>query len=205
MIEIPVIVRLNTRKHHFSSLRSEIFQWSEMEWENVREELKQLGNNQFDVYTGKLSVEAICKETLLLLSGGKIKTRDDLRKWLGTKGYRILLLSDHSRWIVRECELPGFLVHVHPGRNQLLAGRIKASHLKTAIALIHELKNEVFSYFKLTTEQINAARKEKLGLSPVKSAVDSCKIKETLLFVLTGQQNRSNENFIIFQDESINF
>lgn len=182
MIGTPVFVRFNARKHHFSFLRSRIIQWSQMEWDKVIEELQQLGNNQFDVYTGKLSVDAIRHETACQLSERKIETGDDLRKWLGTKGYRTLLLSDYSRWIVRECESAGFLAHVHPGRNQPLARRIKASHLKTAIALIYELKNEAFLCDRLTTDQINAVRKEKLGLSPVKSASDSYRIKETLLF-----------------------
>jgi hypothetical protein len=177
------MVRLNALKHHFSFLKSRIDAWKGMEWAQVKEELLQLGNNQFDIYTGNLTEDEICREAGDYLLKNQIQSRDDLHKWLGKTGYKTFVLSDQSKWIVRESDSSRIFAHIHPARNQKMVRRIKSSHVKTAIAVMHESNKNLLPVSDYNTVQINAIRTERTGLSPVRSIEESRKILEIFRFL----------------------
>jgi hypothetical protein len=177
------LIRLNALKHHYSYLKSRIEDWSGMEWDIVWEELMELGNNQFDIYTGSLTVREICRETEDYLSTKKITPRVDLHHWLEKAGYKTLLLSDESKWIIRESDSPLTPAHIHPARIQKMVRRMKSSHVKTAIALMYETKVNSLNVTDCNTSQINAIRTEKTGLSPVRSIEESKRILDTYRFL----------------------
>jgi hypothetical protein len=176
-------VKMNALKHHASFLRFRLGQWREKPWNKVKEELQEVGNNQFDVYTGELTVDEILTQVGEILTLNQLKNRADLQKWLGKACYKTILLSDHSRWVIREGEAELKPVHLHPGRHQAYVKRIRATHLKTAVALIYENKENSSSLQDCTTQKINHIRITHLELSPVKSVEDCHRILETITFL----------------------
>jgi hypothetical protein len=177
------LVRLNALKHHYFFLKSKMEEWIGMEWAQVREELLQLGNNQFDMYTGNLTEDEICREAGEYLLKNQIQSRTDLHKWLGKSGYKTFVLSDQSMWVVRESGSSQISAHIHPARNQKMVRRIKSSHVKTAIAIIYETKMNTLTVSDYNTLQINAIRTGRTGLSPVRSIEESRKILEIFRFL----------------------
>jgi hypothetical protein len=175
--------KLNTLKHHALYLRSRLEHWRKLSWSAVKEELLKLGNNQFDVYTGELTVDEIGRQVNQILLQHNLKKRSDLQKWLGKQGYRTVQLSDQSKWVIRESESEDIPVHLHPARNQDCVKRIRAVHLKTAVALIHEKKRITSALLDCTTEKMNTLRIDRLELSPVRSVEDCHKILETVTFL----------------------
>jgi hypothetical protein len=193
MSETSLIVRLNALKHHCHYLESRIVDWKNMDWGMVREELLELGNNQFDMYTGELEVQDICQEVEEYLLKNRVLTREDVHTWLGKAGYKTIQLSDRSLWIIREGELSSEPVHIHPARHQTMVKRMKSTHVKTAVAIIIETGGQDNSYINFNTMNINIIRSEKIGLSTVKSVKESNKILETLFFFTRHPSNSENK------------
>jgi hypothetical protein len=183
METVHSLVRLNTLKHHLSFLKSRIDSWKGMEWNLVWEELLELGNNQFDIYFGNLDVGEICREVQDLLVKNQILSRSDLHSWLGKTAYKNLVLSDGSKWIVRESDSSNTPVHIHPARNQKTVRRIKSSHVKTAVAIIFETKVNSLPISDYNTLLINDIRTKRTCLSPFRSIEESKKILDTLKFL----------------------
>ena len=185
-------IRFNALKHHLGFLRKEIYRWKALEWPRVAEELLKLGNNQFDLYAGLLPVAAILGGTSQILITNGAAEREQLRTWLGKKGYRSFVLSDGSRWVVRESGHDG-LAHIHPARHQPLVQRVKASHLKTIVALLWSLTDplsltDANQPLEWSTPFINQIRRERLGLSPVRSLEESRRIAQTFRLILGPDQ-----------------
>lgn len=176
-------IRFNALKHHHGYFITRLEQWEKWPWDRVAAEIQELGSNQFDVYTGALNPEEISDETADQLISNGIVTGDMLEKWLGKQGYRTMVLSDGSKWVVRLGEDPLKYIHVHPGRQQKLVQRIKASHLKTAVGLYMEPDDARTATDKEATALINRVRTTLLGLSPVRSASESRRILQTLTFL----------------------
>jgi hypothetical protein len=176
-------VKLNPLKHHLGFLKARMECWKEMEWEEVREEILELGNNQFDMYKGYLTVRQICEEADQHIRISGIHNREELQKWLGRIAYRSVLLSDGSKWIIRESDSPALPAHIHPARYQECVIRVRSTHLKTAVALIYENRKCRPAVPDPGTGFVNRVRTEKLSLSPVRSVNDSRRILETLRFL----------------------
>jgi hypothetical protein len=180
------MVKLNPLKHHLGFLKDRMESWKGMEWEEVYEEIQELGNNQFDMYTGPLSAERICAETGQILCASGISTKKALHEWLGRIAYRSVRLSDGSKWIIRESEFPDTPAHIHPARYQPCVKRLKSTHLKTALALMYENRHNWPDLPDQGTGYINSVRSGILGLSPVRSVDESKRILETVKFLATG-------------------
>ncbi len=176
-------VRFNALKHHLRYLLSAAEEWKEQDRALVSERLLELGNNLYDIYTGELEVEILCESVASLLRESGIRSGDDYRCWLGLKRYATVTMSDCSGWILREGRTGGFRIHLHPARNQPLVRRVKASHMKTAVALLLESGVHPDGTGMLTTGLINRVRGAWFGLSPVKSIDESRKIMETIRFL----------------------
>ncbi len=192
----PGCIKFNAGKHHLGYLHQSIQHWLDYSWEDMDSEIFGLGSNQFDMYTGELTPAAIVNEITQTQKKLMICTRQELRQWLGKAMYRNVLLSDGSRWVIRESADPVCFVHIHPGRNQHFVKRLKANHVKTAIALITGKINVADIPPDQLTPLINRIRMEKLALSPVRSASESKKIIETWDFL-----NKSKILYLIPDDE----
>jgi hypothetical protein len=130
--------------------------------------LKTLGNSQMDIYYGSLDLTSLYNEVITLIPA------DDEASylvWLNGE-YKEITLSDTSRWILLHGTEPGKYIHLHPARYSPHSLRVKATILKTAMAVI---VSEVVP----DLNAVNDIRRS-LSLSPVKS-LEQC---EHLLEVL---------------------
>lgn len=176
-------VRFNALKHHARFLFSQVERWNSFLWDTVRGELQELGNNQFDMYLGEISPADICADIRKQLEQSGIRSREDLKLFLGAKKYKPFSIDDGSVWVVRESESGPEYAHIHPARNQKLVRRMKASHLKTAVAWLYETSKTNVAAGEITTCKINELRMRRLDLSPVKSLSESRRIAETIGFL----------------------
>ena len=60
--EIPVPITFNPHKHHLLFLIERQNAWQNMEWKHVENEIKVIGENLLDLYTGVLSVKKSAKK-----------------------------------------------------------------------------------------------------------------------------------------------
>ncbi len=164
---------------------SRIEEWKGRNPGDVAGYLAELGGNQFDLYTGSLSVEEIREAITCMIRALGITTREDYIRWLGKQGYKTVTLSDQSRWILRKSETGKDFVHAHPGRNQPLVIRVKANHIKTAVAFLTVDPGRDYCVGELSTGMINKLRHEILGLSPVRSLQESMRIVDTVALILS--------------------
>jgi hypothetical protein len=155
-------VRFNPTKHH-REFMLKILESSGPE--RIVELLEPLCNNYIDIYTGQLSPEEIVNAITQFLKAGNIFDPDNFLRWIDPKaGYQIVKLDDHSEWVVRKGDEPGYYIHVHPARTGAFTIRFKGSTLKT-VFLLRFYKNKECETPSL--EQVNQIRAQ-IGLSPVK-------------------------------------
>ena len=147
-------ILFNHLKHHLGAVRSYI----ETEKTNHYTNLLCIGASQADFYIGDLQLNQIRKEILENLLVMHLSDKDEYINWLQDNGgFQQMELSDGSIWILLEGTDADCYIHIHPGRYLPHTIRIKASTLKTAIVLCC---NEVISPEDITTEKVNAVRKE---------------------------------------------
>lgn len=167
-IEIPFPVTFNPQKHHLGFLKKQIQQWKTMEWQAISPDLLSIGNNLLDFYFGKLSVEIIGKECIDFLQKNNFTEKGSYFTWLGSLEYRKIELSDHSLWVVKKGVDPLRFVHIHPAKQPPHTLRVKATTLKTVLALqIHSVP--IQKEMKKNLELVNEIRAKYLQLSPLKS------------------------------------
>ncbi|HKI87759.1 MAG TPA: hypothetical protein VKA38_01945 [Draconibacterium sp.] len=166
--EIPVPITFNPQKHHFAFLKKQLQKWRKMNWEEIRPELLNVGSNLLDFYFGKLPVERICAECIDFLQKNNLTEKDDFFAWSGLLEYRKIELSDHSFWVVKKGLDPIRFVHIHPAKQSPHTLRVRATTLKTVLALqIHSVP--IQKEMKKNLEQVNKIRVKYLQLSPIKS------------------------------------
>ena len=167
-MEIPLPITFNPQKHHFAFLKKQLQQWREMDWQEIQPEFLSMGSNLLDFYYGKLSVEKICRECLAFLQKNQLTEKDIFFNWLGDLEYRKMELSDHSLWVVRKGVDPLRFVHIHPAKLSPHTLRVRATTLKTVLAL--QIQNiSIQKEMKKNLVVVNETRTKYLQLSPVKS------------------------------------
>jgi len=176
-------IRFNALKHHLGFLSETFNRWRNAEPSSILIDLYELGANQFDIYTGTLTVEQIIEQTSDILAETGITNKVSLKKWIGNAGYREVFLDDQSKWIIRIGADAVKYIHIHPARNQACVIRIKANHLKVAILVLLENQQPETENITNATNYINRIRKELIGLSPVRSLSESRKIIDTIGFL----------------------
>lgn len=160
-------VTFNPFKHHFGFLKAQTDKWKKQYWEVVKNDLNLIGNNMIDLYCGNLKVEEIIEACFNFAMKKNITDAGSLQEWLFPKEFKKIKLSDHSEWVVRQGLNSANFLHIHPAKYSPSTIRIRASVLKTVLALkILEVRPENNN---LPLQLVNRIRKEKLGLSPVKS------------------------------------
>lgn len=166
--EIPVPITFNPHKHHLGFLMKQIPEWRNREWPDVKEELQCIGNNLVDFYLGRLSVEAICAECLVFFYQRELTSPGKFSDWLEPHEYRKIRLSDDSRWVIKRGIDPERYIHIHPAKNSPLSIRVRATTLKTVVALIIHNRQPGEEHLA-DLQAVNTVRSAFLGLSPVKS------------------------------------
>lgn len=166
--EIPVPIMFRPLKHHLYFLQTEIKRWKNEPWQDVYEELLQVGDNLIDFYTGTLTVEQICTELLRFFAENNLLAHESFVKWLPLTGWKKVCISDRSEWLIKLGKQGNSFIHVHPAKYSRHGIRVRANSLKTVLALqIQEIRPEKQATSNL--ENVNFVRKKLLGLSPIKS------------------------------------
>ena len=170
--KIPVPITFNLQKHHFNFLREQIDVWKKMEWKAIEPELMNIGNNLLDFYIGFLTIEEICNECLKYFQEERIIKKEDFLKWLQPHGYKIIELTDKSKWIIKEGIDNERFIHIHPAKYSPNSMRVRATTLKTVVALqIHSFP--IYQEKKENLQIVNMVRVKYLHLSPVRSLNES--------------------------------
>jgi hypothetical protein len=166
--KIPVPVTFNIHKHHFGFLLGEIEFWKNNDWNLTEPDFLEIGENLLDFYTGDLTVENICAECILFLKNKNINDRIAFSKWLYPLEYQKIKISDSSEWIIKEGKDSIRYLHIHPAKQSLHTIRVRASTLKTVLALMINSCN-ISVQMNINLQTVNTVRTEYLHLSPVKS------------------------------------
>ncbi len=178
--QIPEPFQFNPLKHHLSFIREFIFnrlaEEKAIDIKNLVKELKHIGTSVMDVYTGRLSVNEICKEVIGFLDFRKLAGNKVFSDWTGKNfnDFRIITLSDTSQWMLKLHNDKSRFVHLFPARLSPHSFRVKANTLKSAI-LYYILIGKDF----ISADDLNRAR-ALLGLSPVKDPDEAEAITEMI-------------------------
>lgn len=164
--EIPLPVTFNPYKHHFRFLLDEVKCWNTPE--QINEKLLPIGNNLTDFYLGELSVSTICNECKAYFEKQKIGEQSTFSKWMGKSAWKKISLSDDSDWLIKMGDQKERYIHLHPAKFSKHTIRVRATTLKTVLALVatSTAKSESAGTNLLA---VNKVRTQILGLSPVKS------------------------------------
>jgi hypothetical protein len=168
------VFSFNAYKHHLQFVREIIFPHSEnkskQNFNTILSEIKQIGNNTMDLYSGSMSVESIFENLISIFNELRMKNKNDYLSWLGRSGYKIIDLSDKSVWIARLGDNGDTFVHIHPARTGSHVIRITGSAWKTALATIL-FKNLIPEEHIELKARINYIRTHLLDLSLVKRVI----------------------------------
>ena len=163
---LPNPILFNLWKHHAGYVTSQLKQAKKMGWEYFAQEVKAIGNNQMDVYLGRLSPAKIGKEILEILQEKQVYSPEAYQGWImqTPHSYRLLTLEDQSVWTLLWSGATERYIHIHPARYSPHTLRVRGTVLKTVIMSC--------AYAAVENKQpdlslINQVRKEVLDLSPV--------------------------------------
>jgi hypothetical protein len=162
-------VLLNTWKHHAAALRRRIKETADAgpgALPPLAAELVVIGSELMDLYLGALSPAEIGRQTVGRLGADNVLSVEAFRDWVkGAGGYRLMDLSDTSRWVLRFGDETDRYVHVHPGRYSPSTRRLRANVLKTAVmALAHA---GVHGGDPMDVKLVNDVRRQHLALAPI--------------------------------------
>jgi hypothetical protein len=165
-ITIPLPILLNCWKHHAGFIKGEVQVKSEYE---ILGELKTIGDSLMDLYIGSLSPHDISVQVVEQLKEQNVFEKDAYTSWIETANdrYRMIALSDNSKWTLRLGDDEKRYVHIHPGRYSHHTVRVRSLSLKTAIAVL--VWTTIHGGDALDIFIINKVRREWLGEPPVKS------------------------------------
>ena len=177
---IPEPFQFNPLKHHLSFIKDFIARrLSEDKAPDISlliKELKHIGTSVMDVYTGSMTVKRIIDEAALFLKSDNLENETDFSLWTGKRftDFRIIILSDSSKWMMKYQNNKNRYVHLFPARLSPHSFRVKANTLKSAI-----LYNIIIGKDYVSRKDLNRAR-DLLGLSPVKDPADAEAITEMI-------------------------
>jgi hypothetical protein len=180
MNSLPEPFQFNPLKHHLVYIREFISERlageKNIEMKSLISELKHIGTSVMDVYTGNLPVDKICKEVLEFLDKNRLVTVEVFSAWTGIQysDFRIVALSDSSKWMLKFHNNETRYVHLFPARLSPQTFRVKANTLKSAI-LYYIIIGKDF----ISRQDLNHAR-SLLGLSPIKDPSETEAITEMI-------------------------
>lgn len=177
--QIPEPFLFNPVKHHLGFIKDFINFYVDNSFTDIQsltKDIKHIGRSVMDIYTGSLSVRRIFMETEKYLKFNNIFVSESYSEWVGIKTgcFRIISLSDGSRWTLKYHNNPFKFVHIFPARNSQHTFRVKANTLKSAL-----IYNIIIGKDLVTGDDLNKVR-PLLGLSPVKDSLDTEAILEMI-------------------------
>lgn len=161
-IILPFPIRFNPLKHH----RKYILRLLENASPGmIADLLDPVCNNYLDLYTGSLTSTQIALEVIAALKSIHVLDAEKFIPWVeANHGYRKIILSDQSEWIVRAGNESERFVHLHPSRTGPYSVRFKGSTLKTICLIKINMQDSEKSP---SLDIVNRVRLL-VGLSPVK-------------------------------------
>jgi len=177
--QIPEPFLFNPLKHHLAFIREFIDQKIENPSAGRKDlvaDLKHLGTSVMDVYTGSLSINAICNEIQEFIKKKNILSKESFALWAGINmnEFRLNELSDHSQWTLKYYDNNLRYIHFFPARNSNHTFRVKSNTLKSALLYVIIIGKNF-----ITRDDLNAGR-DLLGLSPIKDPTDTEAITEMI-------------------------
>jgi hypothetical protein len=184
-------VQFNCWKHHKKFISEQIIFYSSLgesiisgkEFESIKKNLLSIGNSQMDLYTGNLKPAEIINDIIVALSKKMVYDQNSYKTWLYNEGkdYRILTVSDKSKWTLTYGSDSSRYLHIHPAKYSIKTLRVRSRTLKTAIAAI--LFSGINNIKNLDLKAVNEARKTFLKESPVKSYSDDYGIGKIIILL----------------------
>src|SRR5262249_62216265 len=128
-------------------------------------QLVAVGTEPMDLYPGRLSPRDLAGEIVAQLRADGRLDPDAFAAWVAeADGYRLVEVSDGSRWTLRAAAGSERYVHAHPGRYSPQSLRVRANVLKTAVMVLADARANGGHPPEL--ERVNAGRKRYLDLRP---------------------------------------
>lgn len=180
---IPIPILFNCRKHHKNFIREKIscyFEIGESGLEMLKRDLLQIGNSQLDLYLGKLAPRKISYQIKKKLKSRNLIEKESYVNWIlsSRKQYRMISLSDKSKWTLRIGDDKSRYVHIHPGRYSINSIRIRALTLKTAI--IYSYLKKIYLNDIDELRMLNDLRNKILDVPPLKTLSKSKSLIKTI-------------------------
>lgn len=165
-------IAVNFYKHHLQFVKNILFLTDKENGniEPILQQIRSIGNNVLDLYTGNLTAEEIKDDLALKLFHQNITNEIEFNYWLGSAQYKTIVLRDESIWVLRQGIQGEGFVHAHPARTGKNVMRITGSAWKTAFALVL-LKKGLPKQCCSLQEKVNYIRTKYLEMSPVKKIV----------------------------------
>ena len=179
---LPEPFLFNALKHHKGYIKEFVSASSIKDNETILKDLRHLGTSVMDVYTGVLSSLEICMEIDSFLKNKSVFREDEFHHWTGPEAneYKIIDLSDGSKWILKYHRVKNRYIHFFPARYGPMTMRIKANTLKSALLyLILIDKDSLNSEDSINSEDLNNARIQ-VNLSPIKDLIETEAITEMI-------------------------
>jgi len=177
---IPEPILFNPLKHYLPFIREFLSKYTTDEnhipSKDLVKELKHLGTCVMDIYSGDLPMDKIFSEVLAFLDINKISVKEFYREWAGTNynSFKIIPLSDNSRWTLKYHNNEIRYVHIFPARLSPHSFRIKANTLKSALMYLALIGKDFIS-----EDDLNKAR-ALAGLSPIREVADAEAVTEMI-------------------------
>jgi hypothetical protein len=176
--QIPEPILFNPLKHHLGFIKDFMNSRTEFERDSsdndLVRELRHLGTSVMDIYSGTMSVGNICREVLQFLSEVKLNEKNTFAEWAGRNkdDYRVVMLSDGSKWTVKYHNNTSRFIHIFPARGSRYSFRVKSNTLKSALLYYIKVGKDY-----ITGDDLNLVR-PLMGLSPVRNTIDTEAITE---------------------------
>lgn len=171
-IHIPGPLLFNPLKHYLPFIRnytvSRAMPANDPRLKELTREIKHIGTCVMDIYKGSLSLEEISQEVIGFLESNRLKSHSGYMAWTGTgyNDFRIISLSDTSRWTLKYHSNETRYVHIFPARSSPHVFRTKANTLKSAVLYLIAIGKDY-----ITEDDLNTAR-ALAGLSPIGDVSD---------------------------------
>jgi hypothetical protein len=178
--QIPEPLLFNPLKHFLPFIKEfvniKITGQKDQGLKDLIKEIRHIGSCVMDIYTGELSQRTVFDEVLNFLNINNIADKDSYKKWTGTKynDYRIISLSDGSKWTLKYHENEFRYIHIFPARASQHTFRIKANTLKSAVLYLVLIGKDYISEDDLNTARALA------GLSPIREVADAEAVTEMI-------------------------
>ena len=179
--DLPEPFIFNCWKHHLKYLKDQIILAGKSgDDTELRKGMVKMGNSQIDLYIGTVSPKDITMQIASRLKKLGLMDTDPYLQWIyeNPDQYQKIQINDNSWWTMKEGNLYGRHVHIHPGRYSPHTIRVKAQVLKTAITVSY--LSDDLANGSPAIEDVNYARTKMLDLPPIKGIMKNSEASRVL-------------------------